>query len=213
MSSIGHNGGPSMEAGASFRRIAWARSRKALMPNNVPLEILRRRVARAQALGLPYRTYAAVRAATGEDIEAMLFTSNALTLLRPHDALPSAIATKLAKLDTRRHATLAARIPATALAPIPFTSTRPAPRFTASWSALRDEMQTWLRSQALAGDRVLMIGDTRLRARTRHRRQPRPLPARRQLLPGARPVIRPRPIILLKISPPEASQPGDKSRP
>ena len=158
--SIGHNGGPSMEGGAGFRRIAWARSRKALMPNNVPLEILRRRVARAAALGLPYRTYASVRAATGEDIAALLFSSNALSLLRPHDALPAQTATRLAALDADRHATLAPRIPAQALEPVPFTSTRPAPEFTAKWAALRAEMQNWLRGQSLPADRVLMVGDT-----------------------------------------------------
>ena len=158
--SIGHNGGPSLEGGTGFRRIAWARARKALMPNTAPIEILRRRVARAKALSLPYKTYAAIRAATGEDIEAMLFTSNALNLLRPHDALTKSQSERLAQIATSRHATLTKGLPPSALEPVPFKSIRPAPGFQDTWSSLSREMQSWLKSEQLPADRVLMIGET-----------------------------------------------------
>jgi hypothetical protein len=64
MSGIGHNGGPSMEAGYGFRKVAWTKARQSLLPS-LPLEIVRVRVARAKRLGLPYRTYATIRATSG----------------------------------------------------------------------------------------------------------------------------------------------------
>jgi hypothetical protein len=64
MSGIGHNGGPTMEAGYGFRKVAWKKARASLLPT-LPLEIVRVRVARAKRLGLPYRTYATIRATSG----------------------------------------------------------------------------------------------------------------------------------------------------
>ena len=82
MDRIGHNGGPTMEPGAAWRRHCWQAARAALVPT-LPLEVLRTRVRRAKDLGLDYKTYASVRAATGHDVVACLFSSNALRL-RPH---------------------------------------------------------------------------------------------------------------------------------
>ena len=87
MTTIGHNGGPSMEHGHGFRRLAWGKARRALLPT-LPLQIVRLRVARAKALGLDYATYATVRATTGRDITAFLFSSNALRMMRPSEAPP-----------------------------------------------------------------------------------------------------------------------------
>jgi hypothetical protein len=81
MSGIGHNGGPSMEAGYGFRKVAWKKARASLLPT-LPLEIVRVRVARAKRLGLPYKTYATIRATSGHDIVAFLFSGNALGLPR-----------------------------------------------------------------------------------------------------------------------------------
>ena len=69
MSQIGHNNGPSMETGRGFRVHAWSKARADLIPN-LPIEILRGRVRRAKELGLPYKTYASVRAST-----CLLYTS------------------------------------------------------------------------------------------------------------------------------------------
>ncbi len=77
MSGPGHNGGPSMEPGASWRRHCWSAARETLLPH-VPLEVLRGRLRRAAELGLDYRTYAGIRATTGRDVIAVLFSSNAL---------------------------------------------------------------------------------------------------------------------------------------
>ena len=77
MSGIGHNKGPTREKGAGWRRVAWKKSREALLPK-LPLEVVRMRVRRARELGLDYKSYAGFRAANGRDIVAFLFSSNAL---------------------------------------------------------------------------------------------------------------------------------------
>ncbi len=79
MSTIGHNGGPSMEPGFGFRKLAWTKARADLLPT-LPLEVVRLRVKRAQRLGLPYKTYATIRATSGQDIVGFLFSGNALEL-------------------------------------------------------------------------------------------------------------------------------------
>jgi hypothetical protein len=48
----------------------------------MPLEVVRRRVARSAELGLDYKTYAGIRAATGRDVVAFLFSTNALRMER-----------------------------------------------------------------------------------------------------------------------------------
>ena len=87
MGEIGHNGGPSLEAGASWRRHCWTSARAALLPT-LPIEVVRLRVKRAKALGLDYKTYAGVRAATGHDVVAFLFSSNALRVSLVRPAMP-----------------------------------------------------------------------------------------------------------------------------
>lgn len=101
MGEIGHNGGPSLADGVSWRRHCWSAARERLLPV-LPVEVVRTRVRRAQALGLDYRTYAGVRAATGHDVVAFLFSSNALrvSVLRP--AMPEDRAGKLAVVQCGR---------------------------------------------------------------------------------------------------------------
>lgn len=101
MAEIGHNGGPSLAGGVSWRKHCWSAAREALLPT-LPIEVVRTRVKRAQALGLDYKTYAGVRAATGHDVVAFLFSSNALrvSVLRP--AMPEARAEKLAQVQGGR---------------------------------------------------------------------------------------------------------------
>lgn len=95
---IGHNKGPSMEGGTSWRRHCWTSAREALLPH-VPIEILRGRLKRAAELGLDYRTYAGIRATTGRDVIAVLFSSNALgapAIIRARtDRLQSVNATRI----------------------------------------------------------------------------------------------------------------------
>lgn len=90
MSGIGHNGGPQL-SGTGWRRHCWRHARAALLPK-MPIEVVRRRVARAAELGLDYRTYAGIRASTGRDVVALLFSTNALRMERSHMPPPERIA-------------------------------------------------------------------------------------------------------------------------
>lgn len=90
MTGIGHNGGPAL-VGAGWRRHCWTAARAALLPK-MPLEVVRRRVARAAELGLDYRTYAGIRASTGRDVVALLFSTNALRMERAAAPAPERVA-------------------------------------------------------------------------------------------------------------------------
>ncbi len=90
----GHNRGPSLAAGKGWQAHCWRAARENLLPI-LPVEVVRLRVRRAAELGLDYKTYAGVRATTGRDLVAFLFSSNALGLVGPAPGLPSARATRL----------------------------------------------------------------------------------------------------------------------
>ena len=68
----------------------------------LPIDVVRTRVRRAQELGLDYKTYAGVRAATGHDVVAFLFSSNALRVSVVRPAMPEARAVKLAEVQCGR---------------------------------------------------------------------------------------------------------------
>lgn len=161
---IGHNNGPSMEAGQGFRRFAWRKARKQLLGNTLPIEVVRLRVARAAELGLPYRTYASVRAASGRDVIGFLFSSNALRLLRASDRLPEERAAALdALIACDRVALAQPPLDPAALARLPqIDAADRAPGFTESWSAMRDRLRATLRDRGLPADGVLVIGETAL---------------------------------------------------
>ena len=161
MSGPGHNGGPTMEPGGAWRRYAWDRARAELLPK-LPLEVARRRVQRARELGIDYRSYAGIRAATGRDIIALLFSSNALRLLRQE------------RLDAERAAHLAGIRQADLLAlvhgpldpqavirlnPILLRADR-APGLADTWSETRARVLD-LKGR-LPGDGVVVIGETAL---------------------------------------------------
>jgi len=61
---IGHNGGPPLDPGAGWRYFCWKKAHaNAWTPP--PREIALARLARAEALGMTYREYAAVLLDTG----------------------------------------------------------------------------------------------------------------------------------------------------
>lgn len=97
MSGLGHNRGPTMEKGRAWRRYAWTRARSDLMPT-LPIEVARRRVKRARELGIDYKSYAGIRAATGRDIVALIFSSNALRLLKETSEIEPKRAEKVSKI-------------------------------------------------------------------------------------------------------------------
>jgi hypothetical protein len=150
-----------MDAGVSWRRHAWAKARADLLPV-LPVEVLRTRVRRAAELGLDYRTYAGVRAATGRDVIGFLFSSNALRVLRPGDALPADRATKLADIDAGRIGLatppLAPDVLATACRLI-LHRTHAAPAPLASWADARAALNAARHAAGWPADAVILVGD------------------------------------------------------
>lgn len=162
MTGIGHNGGPTLDRGLSYRRHCWTRARAALLPR-LPVEVVRSRVRRAAEIGLDYRVYAQVRAATGRDIVAFLFSTNALRLFRDAQRMEPARIEKLQDItgcDRRALAIAplrAADLPATY--PGLIDSAAPAPPVHAAWSRAAAAMDA-ARGARLPADAVLLVGDT-----------------------------------------------------
>ncbi|TRW96240.1 hypothetical protein FNJ84_13190 [Paracoccus sp. M683] len=157
---IGHNRGPVIE-GATWRAQCWRRARAELLGPRLPVEVVRLRVARARALGLDYKTYAGVRATTGRDLVAFLFSSNGVGVFRDGQAIAGDRADRMAKVAAARHLGCAPGLDAEKLGRrIAAVSARSLPVFGSNWAGMRDDMKGWLRAQGLPGDAVLMIGET-----------------------------------------------------
>ncbi len=159
----GHNGGPTLEPGAAWRRHCWTAARAALLPH-LPREVLRGRLRRAADLGLDYRTYAGIRATTGRDVVAVLFSSNALDALRGAD-VPPAKADRVAAVTGAARIGLAVRplSPPALRAALPaLDETHPAPGhlspFAVQAAALRSALS---RTPA---DAAILVGDMALEA-------------------------------------------------
>ena len=159
MAEIGHNGGPSMEGGVSWRKHCWSSARERLLPT-LPIEVVRLRVKRAKALGLDYRTYAGVRAATGHDVVAFLFSSNALRVSLVRPAMPEVRAAKLALVQCGRLALAVAPLTpglVEAANPVGLDAAYPAPCALAGFGEMRDRVRAALGK--LPGDQVILVGD------------------------------------------------------
>jgi hypothetical protein len=145
-------------AGRSWRKHCWSAARERLLPT-LPIEVVRLRVKRAQALGLDYKTYAGVRAATGHDVVAFLFSSNALrvSMLRPE--MPAARAEKLAMVQCGRLALAVAPLsPGMVEAANPvLDGAWPAPYALAGFGEMRERMRAALGK--VPGDQVILVGD------------------------------------------------------
>jgi hypothetical protein len=163
LASLGHNRGPTMEAGASWRKHCWVHARERLLPH-LPIEVLRGRIRRAKELGLDYKTYASVRAVSGHDVVAFLFSSNALRLLGANPVLPAERAQKLgALLECGRLAVVSAPLtPEVALqaAEGALQAAFTAPGAFDSFSQMRALID--VAKAGLPGDRVLLVGDMAL---------------------------------------------------
>ncbi|MDO9637879.1 MAG: hypothetical protein Q7J44_04995 [Pseudotabrizicola sp.] len=160
---IGHNHGPEM-TGLSWRTHCWRAARTRLVPV-LPLEVVRLRVRRAAELGLEYKTYAGIRASTGHDLVAFLFSSNALRVLRAGQVVPLDRAEKLAGIANTGLIGLAIPpLQATALAQaVPMlTRSHAAPHHLASFADARLRLREVLGKTP--SDTVLLIGDHGLEA-------------------------------------------------
>ncbi|WP_407492847.1 hypothetical protein [Pseudooceanicola sp. MF1-13] len=104
---IGHNNGPTMEAGRTWRVHAWRRA-KANMPSaRLSPTTVKRHVARAKELGLSYRDYASIQASAGRDVCGFLFSSNALDLAFGRHRVSQP---KADQIEAIRHATRVALV-------------------------------------------------------------------------------------------------------
>ena len=158
MAEIGHNRGPSLAGGASWRKHCWSSAREKLLPT-LPIEVVRLRVKRAKALGLDYKTYAGVRAATGHDVVAFLFSSNALRVSLVQPAMPEGRAAKLADVVCGRLALAVSPLTAGMLEaanPV-LDGAWPAPYALAGFGEMRDRVRAALGK--LPGDQVILVGD------------------------------------------------------
>ncbi len=160
---IGHNNGPTMEPGHIYRTHMWRKAQKRLMPNTIPLLIVRMRVQRAAELGLDYKTYASIRQAAGSDILGLLFSSNALRIIGDGAKMPDAQARALAEVKAAQRLSLVhapAEPPAVLQANPVLDAAAAAPKFTDSWTHMSERIQGFIRDQRLPGNQVLIIGDT-----------------------------------------------------
>lgn len=151
-----------MAAGFGFRKLSWSKARAELLPT-LPLEVVRFRVARAKRLGLPYKTYAQVRAASGRDIVAFLFSSNALDLRHGRSDIPYDQAVRLADLPaTRLAAVYAPKAPDVVLGANAglLDTAGVAPGFTATWRQTRDGLRDLARAGAVPLDGVVVVAAT-----------------------------------------------------
>lgn len=162
MTGIGHNQGPSMEPGLSWRRHAWGKARARLLPV-LPIEVLRTRVRRAAQIGLDYRTYASIRASTGHDVIGFLFSTNALRMLAPRPDLPGDRRAALQAISGAGRVALA-RAPLTVAGVLEaaggaLDAAHPAPRPFAPWAETRLQVLQALSGPHWQADRVVMVGD------------------------------------------------------
>lgn len=165
MTGIGHNRGPALTGGRGWQLHCWRKARADLLPQ-LPLEVIRLRVRRAAEIGLDYRSYATVRATTGHDIVAFLYSSNALHLFREGQALAADRAAKLAaqsgvqrRLAAQPPLDPAATLGGLAAQGLRFDGAGRAPGLL-PFPALREALRALL--GGVPGDRVLLVGDTAL---------------------------------------------------
>lgn len=160
---IGHNRGPSMAEGATWRKLCWTLARAALVPV-LPVEVVRTRVRRAADLGLDYRTYASFRAQTGHDVVAFLFSSNALRVTPQQMRMPDAVVAKLAGVRAERVGLPVGRIGPALLAGWnpELDRAEQAPPLWATFAEARWRLREIL--GRVPGDRVILVGDQPLEA-------------------------------------------------
>lgn len=162
---IGHNHGPSMEAGFSYRRGLWRKARNDLISKTLPIEVIRGRVRRAKELGLPYKTYASIRASSGRDVIGLLFSDNALRIRRSHLRMAQDRFEKLnsvsgCSFSAVVHPPLDPVAVGAANPELSFAST--APGITASWPEMAEGLRMAVAPSGLPADGLVVVGETAL---------------------------------------------------
>lgn len=157
VAGLGHNGGPEM-TGLSWRAHCWRQARSRLLPT-LPVEVVRLRVRRAAELGLDYKTYAGVRATTGHDLVAFLFSSNALRVFATSTALGDDRQAGLSRTKAVLIGLATAPLSTTKLVDIAprLSAAHPSPLHLGSFAEARGRLRGAMGN--LAPDTVLLIGD------------------------------------------------------
>ena len=148
-----------MDKGRGWRRYAWSRARAELLPK-MPIEVVRRRVRRARELGIDYKAYAGIRAATGRDVIALLFSDNALRLLKSGEVPEGRAEAVAAVRGAERLALVHAPHEPGEVEAINVALDRVgrAPGFTARWRDVRGQILQL--TGTLPADGVVVIGET-----------------------------------------------------
>ena len=164
---IGHNLGPSLQS-SSWQAYCWRRSRKALLGERMPIEIVRRRIARAREIGLTYPQYASILLGSGRDIVGFLFTVNGLQLrLARRLEAPDHVSAKLMTAPDAPRIALAPPeeeaaeflVELSEVTTARIDAAFPAPAPQASWGAARRVVQRALAEASMPPDGVVMIGE------------------------------------------------------
>ena len=167
MAGIGHNHGPTMEPGHAWRRHCWGAARAALLPK-LPVEIVRLHVRRAAEIGLDYKTYAGVRATTGHDIVAFLFSTNALRLHLDGQRLDEVRAARLAAMQAARLVAVQPPIRPEGLAAllaaqgVAVDAAARAPGLVDGWRATGARLSEMLRGAGVGRAGTVVVGETGL---------------------------------------------------
>ncbi|MBL4917717.1 hypothetical protein [Szabonella alba] len=151
---IGHNRGPELAPGTAWRRHCWGAARKALLPH-LPIEVLRGRLKRAAELGLDYSTYAGIRATTGRDVVAVLFSSNALGMERGGGVTPDRKA-HLAAVKAARIGLATPPLTPGAMLEVPLDAAWPAPPVLSPFRVQAEMIRAALGS--CPGDGAILVG-------------------------------------------------------
>lgn len=159
VAGIGHNSGRVEEPGHSWRTHVWRKARNELMPR-LPIEVVRRRVKRAAELGLPYKTYAGIRASSGHDLIGFMFSSNALRVFKDGQALPPDRLRVVAGLQDCARIGLVHRPVSIDTVVPPMAQAFAAPVFFGSWAQMRDHFGDVVRAVGQPADRYVLIGET-----------------------------------------------------
>lgn len=102
---IGHNQGPPLNLSGSWAGYCWSRARREAW-DNPPIEVVRRRLRRAEELGLTYRQYAGIMLDRGVRTEALVFDLTQLETApgrRQSPQSPEMLERAAAKLRTLRN--------------------------------------------------------------------------------------------------------------
>jgi hypothetical protein len=162
---IGHNQGPAPVS--LWHQHMWERARAAQPERNLPLPVVRMRMARAAELGMGYADYAALYRTAGRDPAGLLFTPAALHLrLKRRLEMPDPVRAHLARLGACHLMALApeGEHPREFLeelrevSALPFTAAAAMPAATAPWPDLVGAIRAILDPLRLPGTAIALIG-------------------------------------------------------